>query len=123
MLDLHSFGLTGRARCINKIGEVIRREVRNRILNTLSLDQIRIRIQFDQHVIRLIELGGNFYLSHKDGQPGIVDHETEAITRKGWVERNVRASRLKDSESTNQHLERSIDCQTNQSLRTYPQLV
>ena len=59
-------------------------------------------------------------LRHQHGAAGVRQHERQPLHRIRRVERQIRRARLQDAEQADHHLQRAIDQQTHNRLRTHP---
>src|SRR6059036_2963371 len=121
MLDRHAFRGPGGAGGVDDVGEVLRPHGTGGGAAGLRRNRRRLAVQF-HHPRRVpAQAIAQRRMRDQHRRAGIRQHEREPLCRVAGVERQIGATRLENADEPHHHLQRALEAQPHNRLRTNPQ--
>ena len=119
--DLHTLGTSGRARCVDNIGQVVDCYCRGRFGYALLRQQRCVAVQADDLGFLSAESCSQALLCDQHGGLGILQHEGEALRWVGGIKRYVGTTRLEDTQQPHHHVQGALYAQTHEHIGSHTQ--
>ncbi len=119
MHDRDALGLTGRAGRVEDVGQVERRAGSGRVQVATPRDRIRIGVETHERDPGGGQGVGERSPADQHGRRGILEQEGHSLQGEGGIHRNVCAPRLEHGEHCDDHLDRSLEVESDARLRPH----
>ena len=119
--DLHALGLAGRAGGVDDVGQVFGRGAGRRVVGAVLGDGGPVAIEADDAGLRRGRLGRAGAAGSAARAGRVLDVEGQAVGGEVGVERHVGGAGLEDAQQAHQHVQRTLDAQADQHVRSHAQ--
>src|SRR6185437_16472723 len=122
MSDANAFRLPGRARCVDNVGEILKRGPARKLCLTLASDCGPRMVKRNPVFGNRYEAGSHLLLRQHQLQSSVLRHVCEPLRWITAIERHVRSIGLENGELYDQHLRTASHADADSHLRTYAEV-